>query len=299
MPVGIINAGTDVKPSFDNKLYIGGGNFKIIAINPTKAEKEKIYPNRTFEEEPVYTGERDGVKSIRIEFTLQSMDVENLLIPVSFFVRNELSVGKNSGKYEVIDKYARTVWLTKDELDRHYVPTFQDGTPKIDADYRVAYSGESQLTNWMKNVLNIRNVMEFNTNHYIAKPSDAEIYFETIKDWTNGNINELVDMWKMAPDAVFTAMVGVRTTERGSFHTIYTGNILHAGNAAGPFNGSSASSVKKINRIMDCINADKASGRLQDCEFSNKFIHEFKIEPTDLSKQIFSAPVDEENDLPF
>ena len=290
MPVGKITAKTNL--STENTLYIGGGNFKIIAINPTKEQKEKIYPGRKFDEEPVYVTENEGVKSVRVEFTLESLDVEGLIIPVSIFVRNEDSKGSQSGKLEVIDNYSRTVWLTQEEINSHFVPKFPDGTPKIDNNYHVAKVGESLLAKWMKNVLNIRDVIEFGSSSYINNPSDAEIYFEHINDWFSGNVSEIIDMWNLQPDAVFTATVGVRTTERGSFMSVYTGNILKAGNAAGAF------TERKHSKIITNINSDKERGRFADTEFEDNKIHIYKVDATKLDEEIKAKmPADEE--LPF
>ena len=290
MPVGKVTAKTEV--GFDSTLYIGGGNFKIVAINPTKAEKEKLYPGRQFNEEPAYTADREGVKGIRIEFTLASLDIENLLIPVSFWMRAEKSKGSNSGKTEVIDNYTRTVWLTDDELANHFIPKFPDGTPKIDDKYRIAATGESQLIKWIKNVLNVRDVIEYGKSSYIDKPEDAEIYFGDLKKIIDGDISEIKDMWKLQPDAVFTAMVGVRTTERGSFMSIYTGNMLKPGNAAGSY------TEKKLSKIMKNIDDDKARGSLNDTEFEEAFIHEYKVDPTKLD-EVITTRMPESDGLPF
>ena len=291
MPIGKVTAKTDIK--FDNTLYVGGGNFKIVAINPTKEEKEKLYPNRQFTEEPVYLTERDGVKNLRIEFTLASLDIEGLLIPCSFWLRKEKSYGKNSGKTEIIDNYSRTVWLLDNEIVEHKIPVFPDGTPKIDTNYRIALTGESSIIKWMKNVLNIRDVIEFGTNQYIEKPEDAQIYFSTINNWLeNGNIQELKDAWMLEPDAVFTAMVGIRNTDRGSFMSVYTGNILKPGNVAGPCTD------KKIGKIMKVIDEDKQRGALADTEFEEAFIHEYKVDATKLDEQIKTS-MPEDDGLPF
>lgn len=290
MPVGKVTAKTEV--GFENTLYIGGGNFKIVAINPTKAEKEKLYPGRQFTEESVYTADREGVKGIRIEFTLASLDIENLIIPVSFWLRAEKSYGTNSGKTEVIDNYARTVWLTDNELANHVIPKFPDGTPKIDSNYRVAATGESQLIKWMKNVLNVRDVIEYGKTSYIDNPKDAEIYFADLKKIFSGDISELKEMWMLQPNAVFTAMVGVRTTDRGSFMSIYTGNMLKAGNKAGSCN------EKKINKIISDINDDKTRGNLNDTEYHEVFIKEYRVDPTKLDEAITTS-MPEDSGLPF
>lgn len=290
MPVGKVTAKTEV--GFDNTLYIGGGNFKIVAINPTKAEKEKLYPGRQFNEEPVYTADREGVKGIRIEFTLASLDIDNLLIPVSFWLRAEKSKGSNSGKTEVIDNYTRTVWLTDDELNNHFIPKFPDGTAKIDNKYRIAATGESQLIKWIKNILNVRDVIEYGKSTYIDKPEDAEIYFGDIKKILDGDISEIKDMWNLQPDAVFTAMIGVRTTERGSFMSIYTGNMLKPGNAAG------SATERKISKIMRNIEDDKTRGSLADTDFEDAFIHEYKVDPTKLD-EVINTKMPESDGLPF
>ena len=43
------------------KRYIGVAAAKVIAVNPTKDELNKIY-NSNIDKDPVYFGEKDGVK---------------------------------------------------------------------------------------------------------------------------------------------------------------------------------------------------------------------------------------------
>ena len=73
------------------KRYIGVAPFTVIAVNPTKKEMEEIY-GTTLEKEPEYISEKDGVKTVRLDFILKS-DAEKcgfeLLTKLAFFIRNE------------------------------------------------------------------------------------------------------------------------------------------------------------------------------------------------------------------
>ena len=133
---------------------------------------------------------------------------------------------------------------------------------------------------------------EYGKSTYIDKPQDAEIYFADLKKFFTGDVSELKEMWQLQPDAVFTAMVGIRTTERGSFMSIYTGNMLRPGNAAGSY------TEKKSTRIMKAINDDKDRGSLADTEFVDEFIHEYKVDPTKLD-EVITTNMPESDGLPF
>lgn len=60
----------------------------------------------------------------------------------------------------MIDKYGRATWVTPEQLKGHVIPLDKNGNPlQIDADYRPAYEGEENLTNFIKAYLNIPNPM--------------------------------------------------------------------------------------------------------------------------------------------
>lgn len=283
MAFGTSQASAEVNQQ-TGKLYIGCGNFKIVAINPSKEEKQKIYPNRTITEEPSYVStDQNGVQNMRVEFTLQSLDIPELIVTISFFVRKEASVGRTSGKIEVIDEYGRNAWVTPEQFEKKEVPMYSNGPAKITTNYRKAMSGEVAITNWMKQALAIKNYIDFMSGMPIANPSEAECRFEHVGSWFDNNAQEVRDIWNVNPDAVFTAMVGIRSTDRGMFMSVY------------PLNNARSWTEKKMQYIFSQIVKEKNNDRLGDTLFLNEFIHEY-IKPTDLSTpKAASQPVVENN----
>ena len=151
------------KEATEIKRYTGVGSVFVVGVNPNKAELEKLY-DRELDKDPEYITEKDGVTSARIDFIIKTDPTAKcnngieLLTKFSMFIRNEYRFNKDKTKVQVIDKYGRTAWVTKEQAKNHEIPVYNNGKPaNIDKDYRPAYVGEEDITNFLKVFLGIPN----------------------------------------------------------------------------------------------------------------------------------------------
>lgn len=146
------------------KRYIGVAPVFVKAVNPTKAELEKLY-NTTIDKDVDYMSsvEMDGkqVPSVRLDFIIAT-DADKCGIEVvskfTVFLRKSFRFNKDKSKVQVIDKYGRTAWVTQEELKEHKIPQYSNGPARLDADYRPIYMGEEDLTGFLQAYLNIPSV---------------------------------------------------------------------------------------------------------------------------------------------
>ena len=133
--------------------YIGVAPVYVLGVNPTKAELEGFY-NTSLEKDPEYTGSKDNVPFVRIDFIVKTdaprANEIDLTTKVSFFLRREKRVNRDNTKVQVIDKYGRTAWVTNEQLKAHEIPMYTNGPANLDADYRPVYNGEEKLTDFIK-----------------------------------------------------------------------------------------------------------------------------------------------------
>ena len=204
------------------KFYKGIAAVKVLAVNPNKAELEKI-TGRTYDEEPVYAGKDDnGNDTMRITFytkTDAEAKVNNgieLTIPVSFTLVKTRRVGQQSGKIQVIDKFGRTAWVTPAELEAKAVPMYASGPANIAPDYRPAVVGEEFLINFLIKWLNIPAPANYKDGKWIMKDNteDSEVSINLAKVFA-GDVSELAEVVNMAREYLVKGAVGIRTTDDG------------------------------------------------------------------------------------
>lgn len=275
------------------KRYIGVAPVFVKAVNPTKEELEKIY-NTEFENGPVYTGEMNNsegksIKFARVDFIVTS-DINyngvEFTTKVSMFVRNENRFNKDKTKVQVIDKYGRTAWVTAEQMKTHAIPQYSNGPANIDADYRMAYIGEEDLTNFIKAYLNIPNVQSYVDGKWVpnnkVNAEDCECRLEKIADYFNGDFKELQQIAKFQPNNKVKVMFGVRTTDDNKqYQAAYTQMFLK-------------NSITDYSRLDKDLQDRKNAGSYPTTEFKVCDIKEYVVEPTDLSKSDdFAAPTGE------
>lgn len=263
-------------------LYQGIGAVRVIAVNPTKAELEKFY-GREVEKEPEYTSEVeiDGKKfpSVRISFLVQTDPDKNNGIETStmhtFFVQKRYNQGTQSGKYQIIDKYGRTAWATKEEIKEKKLPQYTNGPANIDADYRPAYVGEEALTAFIKNYLNIPNVQTYVNGQWIDNPKvtkeDCEARLDDVDKYFGGNFKELKDIASLQPMNLVKIAFGIRTADDGRmYQTTYDRMCFKNG-------------VTEYAKFDVEIQNRKNAGGLSNVEYDCLPLHEYSVTPTDLS----------------
>ena len=262
------------------KRYTGVAPVFVKAVNPTKTELEKLY-NTELEKEPEYIGEVESngtkVPNVRIDFVV-STDEEKcgiaMTTKIAFFIRKEYRVGSTSGKVQVIDKYGRTAWVTKEQCKAHEIPVYANGPANIDKDYRPLFVGEEELTNFIKAYLNIPNVMKYINGSWVMveHPEECEARLEKIEDYFKGDFSELKAVIALQPKNKVKALFGVRTTDDNrQYQAVYTQMFLKNG-------------VTDYSRLDKDVQERKNAGAYSTTEFEVTDLHEYNVTATDLSK---------------
>ena len=145
----------------DIKLYTGIVKARILAINPTLEELNKI--GIPFQNEITYLDQSlDGDERVRLDFWLHCTAPENSPIKldiktkVSFFITNRFNTSKEKGTTEVINSLGQTCWanVTGEGKNLHCELSENQAKWFKTEGMRVAFSGESQLTEFLRNWLN-------------------------------------------------------------------------------------------------------------------------------------------------
>ena len=263
------------------KRYIGVAPVFVLATNPNKAELEGIY-NTTIESDPVYTSVNDnGVNVARVEFIIKtdapkSNDIE-LITKAVYFINKEFRFNRDKSKVQVIDKYGRTAWVTKDELNTHAIPMYANGPANLDKDYRPCYVGEENLTKFIKAYLGIPDVMRYVDGKWemISNTEEAEARLDdtTIDKIFKGDFNDLHEIINFQPNNKVKVALGVRTTDDGKqYQTIFTEKVLK--------NGSN-----DYSKLEAEIKARKDAGAYSTTEFDICTLKEYNVEPTDFESK--------------
>lgn len=273
------------------KRYIGVASVKVLALNPTKEELEKLY-GRTLENAPEYIGEAEvgedkhKVPQVRLDFIVQA-DPEkyteadgsplNFINRVSLFVRNEYRENKDNTKVQVIDKYGRTAWVSKEDAKNHVIPTYSNGPANIDKDYRPAYYGEEELIKFLIAYLNIPACQRFVDGKWVmndaSKLPDSEAMLENIPALFKGDFSELRNIIGYQPNNKVKVMFGIRTADDNKqYQTVYTRMFLK-------------NNVSDYSRLDADIAAAREAGSYANTEFDTSDLHEYVVVSSSFSQQ--------------
>lgn len=274
---------------FSNELYVGVAPVSVLAVNPTAAELSKIY-DREIENEPDYKSEIeiDGAKTnqTRIDFIVK-VDEEktgiNCISKISFFVANKIRGNKDNTKIQIIDKYGRTAWATREEFEARQIPQYASGPANIDADYRGCYIGEEDLTNFVINYLGLPPVMNYKNGNWVMSenPQESEARFDidSINNILKGDVKDLKDIINYQPNNKVKALFGVRHSNNNTYQTVYS-TVLKLG----------ATNYSKLEKE---VNNRKNGGGLSTSEFYFGDITVYTVQPTNFTesqKSPFDTP---------
>lgn len=274
------------------KRYIGVGNVFVLAVNPNKEQLEKLY-NTQLENAPEYLSEvevgedKHKVQNVRLDFIVKT-DAEKcngieFTTKVAFFIRKEYRYNRDQTKVQVIDKYGRTAWVTVEQAKAHEIPVYKNGPANIDKDYRPAYHGEEELTNFIKAYLNIPNVMKYVNNTWVMvdNPEDCEARLESIAEYFKGNFKELRDVIALQPNNKVKVLFGVRTTDDNKqYQVVYNQMFLR-------------NITTDYSKLDVDLQERKAAGAYPTTEFTVGDLKEYNVEATN-----FSDPASG-TDMPF
>lgn len=233
-----ISRGNASKEAQEFKRYIGVCPVFVKAVNPDKAEHEKLF-NTTLEEAPVYVQDKEDAegnsyKNVRISVVMQP-DVEKIgfempLVTMPLFVTNQKQFGTKSGKYQVVDKYGRFAWATEAEISAKEIPTNSNGKKAdISNDYRIAYVGEEALTKFIRAFLYIPEITVWDNKEQCRvpntkdKPEECEcrLDVETFEKLFKGDFSDIKDILGFQPTNKIKVCLGVRTDAMVSSSNLY------------------------------------------------------------------------------
>ena len=285
--MAIANGKTSTEPT-EVKKYIGVGSVSVLAVNPTKAQIKELM-NYEPQEEPVYTGvqEIDGkkVNYARVDFIVK-VDNEKYGIDyvgrMTYFIRNQYRKGSNSGKYMVLDNYNNSAWATEDTIKSKGQVMYSNGPAKLIGEYRPAYVGEYELTNFIRQYLVIGSAGETNGFDYIngswveksgddLKDCECSFTASEIQKMFNGDFTAIRDAIALQPTNKVKVLFGIRTTDDGKeYQDIYTNYVLR----------NNASSVTKL---QEKVEEAKNNGGLSNRIYEFCDLKEYKVAATNFS----------------
>lgn len=270
------------------KRYVGLGASKILAVNPTKEELEKIY-GREIQNDPEYIIERDDQKGVRVDIIVQSVPELNngieCITHATFNLYPTLAYNKDQSKVRVVDNYGNSTWANTEDAKAGKAILSHKGEPmKFDSvKYRMAFSGEVELLDFLRKFLYNKDAFRL-VNGTWTKQSDAEdviIGFENPKKLLSGDVSEVKELINLQPDNKIKLLYGVRTTEEGKqYQTICTGYDLMLRN------NSSTSALPGLERNLASA---KQSGMYSTTDFRVQELQEYNVEATNLEKSVESS----------
>lgn len=302
----MISKGNASKEAQEFKRFIGVCPVFVKAVNPNKAEHEKLF-NTTLEEAPVYVQDKEDAegnsyKNVRISVVMQP-DVEKIgfempLVTMPLFITNQKQFGANSGKYQVVDKYGRFAWATEAEISAKEIPTNSNGKKAdISNDYRIAYVGEEALTKFIRAFLWVPEITVWDNNEQCrvpnseVKPEECEcrLEVESFEKLFKGDFSEIKEILGFQPNNKVKVCLGVRTDANSGklFQSVYTKKFMS--NASTNYNSldkmlqADASYAAKNNKVLNT-------------EYSAETVHEYSVTPTNFSAAPEAAP---SGDMPF
>lgn len=275
------------------KRYIGVAPVYVLAVNPNKAELEKLYDTE-LENAPEYVGEAEigqegnkkKVPQVRLDFIVQT-DPEKcngieMKTKVSFFIKKEWRYNRDETKVQVINKYGETTWLPIENAKNGTVPENLSWFEA--ADFRPAFIGEEELTAFIKAYLNIPNKSYRKKDGTVVElkdKSEAEARLDKIADYFKGDFSELRNVIALQPKNKVKCMFGVRTTdENKQYQAVYTQKFLK-------------NNVTDYSKLDEELQERKANGAYPDTEFSICDLKEYSVEATE-----FATTTEDDGDLP-
>jgi len=190
----------------ERKMLVGLDVFKVVAVNPTVQELNKIYDNEDSEsdEEINYVDEKDGVDRVRINVYVRGIR-SNKLGKISFFIADKDSVSQK-GNHQYINQVCETSWSSDESSLPAWFTNFYTKDDKVNSigtkQYRIGREGEGRFYEFARKVLS-------KVNYFIP---DTEIKFDFDK-MRRGNFSDLKYLMDDEWSSTFTSMWYVKNVE--------------------------------------------------------------------------------------
>lgn len=295
------------------KRYIGVSPVTVVALNPSKAQQEEMYPGLQLNAEPEYImTDAEGNKTMRLEFHVKTNpdwgNKIDTMARIRFFIGNQVVVNRDQTKCQVIDDFGETTWVTREQFKAQQRPD----SCRVTGNYRPCHKGEADLYQFLKTWLNIPQSTKYNKDTKKWETVEDLEKCKIVLDWEklcNGNIKEIVDIIPQVSDYQIKVCFGIRTTDDNRHYQDICNKVF--------LNNSSNYYLRFDNQISNL----KQNGMYADTVFSSEMLKEWNPEQTTFTNEISSTPtaatdifgnpvntaasatvtdvITEKNDLPF
>lgn len=218
---------------FKKELYVGFAAVRVVAINPTRAELNKILGKESEEDEKeltYLTQDQESNDRLRLVFWLYNEDKDKYFAH-SFNLINKERQNKDKDKVQIVNSTCTTSWVPyvegTDKVNEKVIQdwfinfTDRDKTVVGQKKWRKAIVGEEELSAILRSWLGRLN---FND-------PDTEVLVDTSKLFKE-NYKELRSLIDGDYDTPFTVLIGVSTDENDStkkYQRVWSKGYLPAG----------------------------------------------------------------------
>jgi len=296
LTIGKTKESTEVQ---EFKKYIGVGSSYVLAVNPNKAELEKIYGNEQANE-PEYLVDGDNGKEARIHFIVKTDPETNngieIISRLMFTLRPTPAYNRDQTKVQVLDNYGNSTWAnTEDAKAGKKLLSAEGKELMIDTKYRMACVGEADLVGFLKTYLRVDPAFEYKNGSWVKKANADDCLFalEHINDYFKGDFSELREAIGMQPNNKVKLLYGVRTADTDNGPRQYQAVAARADLIM--HNNAGSKSFEKVERRLAEM---KASGSYPTTEFKVKELQEWEVTPTNLDKPV-DDPLGGSSEMPW
>jgi hypothetical protein len=206
----------EASDSQDQSKKVGVFEGKVVVINPTMQEFKDILGIELSENSKgaEYLGERDNNTTLRLSVWLQNVKTEQFF-NVNFFLEDKERENKDKTKYQYINQIGMTSWAaSEDELANWF-----KGSGSNQRDYRIAYVGEEELYDFMRNWLSKIN--------FSADGADFTLNWKKLMKGNVSEISEQIDgLYETTVVAIATVVTKEKEGEVREFQGIYNKAFL-------------------------------------------------------------------------
>ena len=201
---------------FESKFYVGFAELKVVAINPSREELNKLLDKEdedTDKEIEYLSKDNEGNERVRLSVWFEDVKTGNLF-PHSILITDKVKLNKDGNKTQYVNTVCTTSWTDEEENLPTWFTKFTDKNKNVigDKGYRTAFDGEEALVTLLR--------AWFGQLSFFDKDTEVSI---DIKKLFAGNFRELQEL--VGDEATskhknagsyktsFVALLGVKTKE--------------------------------------------------------------------------------------
>lgn len=198
----------ETKKEAERQLFTGVGECKVMAINPTRSQLNKLLNYTPEEEQQELDYTKDGVdvkvgdetintNQVFVDFWLQELKTQKLF-KLRFIITNHNKMS-STGKLQYISQHGMSSYVDSEENLTNFFTTTNKGDKRS---YRKAKIGEENFYHFLAKWINAdtRNI----TNSY---------FLENEKKFWSGNFSELQELVEKFEKQTILVCFGVKTKE--------------------------------------------------------------------------------------